>query len=115
MTKTCPHCGREFDAHARKSKYCSVACKCAAKTREALDRKIAYAAKIGMTLVEFERELRSHRITMREVEAGTSLRSTVKTYREIQHENRRRRVLSGWRGQPVMGGGIVLRHDGYCV
>lgn len=35
-----------------------------------------------------------------------------KTYAEIQRENRARKVVAGWRGSPVMGGGSVRYNDG---
>ena len=36
-----------------------------------------------------------------------------KTYAEILAENRRRPIVSGWRGAPVMGGGAIHHNDPY--
>ena len=38
-----------------------------------------------------------------------------KTYAEIKRENRARKVASGWRGAPVMGGGSIHHNDPYLM
>ena len=41
------------------------------------------------------------------------LKRRPKTYAEIKAANRRRPLVSGWRGTPVMGGGAIHHNDPY--
>lgn len=109
MIKKCRFCGREFNSGYRAALYCSPVCAGAARTRVAKERNAAYAAKIGLTPEQLEREIKYGHISKRAIAAGAPHRKAPKTYREIQYENRQRRVVGGWRGQPVLGGGHTFR------
>ena len=77
MTKNCKICSKEFETYST-GKYCSKECRKAGLMRKLEENRKRKAAA----------------------------RKRGKTYKEIQAENRRRKVESGWRGRKMQGSGI---------
>ena len=78
MTKICEICGKEFEAERTNVKYCSKECR-----------------KAGLMRVLEENRKRK-----------AAAKKRWKTYKEIQAENRKRKVESGWRGRKMQGSGF---------
>lgn len=109
MILKCAHCGCIFEAHRRKRRFCSKHCANAARYA----RKVAHAEAVGKELGLTGKEVLA-RVSMGfmsvpglnpgNTHPPTWLKS-VKSYAQIRAENRKRRNVAGWRGQPVLGGG----------
>ena len=77
MTKICEICDEAFETDHRR-KYCSKECRKAGLLRKLEENRKRKAAT----------------------------RKRWKTYKEIQAENRRRKIEDGWRGRKMQGSGI---------
>jgi len=119
MTKVCPGCHHKFNAPRSDRKYCSAACRIAHKKELFMAARTEEAKRLGITVEELSRQIKngtrkapeqpiSH--NTKEVSWKRNIRKP-KTYKQIQMENRRRRIQSGWRGQPVYGGGHTINSD----
>ena len=98
MTKRCPYCGEVFEANHGLTRYCSRECAGMARRRpKPLPRKAT------LDMIENVNPVRTLWI------------NAPKSYAEIRRENRQRKVKTGWRGQPVPGGGSIRRHDPWLV
>lgn len=110
--KKCQFCGKVFNPKHAETVFCSRQCHFDWRKRETKRRNEKIAAHLGISV----RTLKS-RISHKQISLGdyldynnlSLLRSRTvtapKPYWKIQLENRCRSVQSGWRGQPVIGGG----------
>ena len=80
MMKICETCGKEFECDYRK-KYCSKECQRAGYLRKLEENRKRKAAA----------------------------RKRWKSYKQIQAENRKRKVEDGWRGRKMQGSGVMPR------
>jgi len=124
MKCKCAWCGVEFVSKKyHKSRYCSHKCALRATGRARTAAAEAKAAALGMSLDEYR--LARHRVYNQQhrLKAATRVdaagiegiqggyvrkwkKRQPKTYAQIKAENRRRGSVAGWRGQPVLGGGL---------
>lgn len=89
-------------------------------TRSGLIKHALEAKRLGLSIEEEVRRSRAEkrkgrrkRVSVSEVDPKYCVWiHRPKTYAEIARENRARKVVSGWRGAPVMGGGSVRYNDG---
>ena len=112
MTKICQYCKTPFDTgnHGNATKFCSRECRdMHARKRNHMMRE-AKAKELGVSIDELKKMVRRKEVTLRFTKSNIK---RPKTYREIQAENRRRPIVSGWRGAPVMGGGSIHHNDPY--
>ncbi len=105
MPIKCKFCGKEFLPKRSKSLYCSHRCCCEGKKRDTVRRYEKIAAHLGLTISQVRSRLARKQITLDMFEDRDGLSAAPKPYWKIKLENRCRRVQSGWRGQPVIGGG----------
>ena len=88
-------------------------------TRSGLIKHALEAKRLGLSIEEEVRRSRAEkrkgrrkRVSVSEVDPKYCVWiHRPKTYKEIQAENRRRPIVSGWRGAPVMGCGSIHHND----
>ena len=115
MTKICEYCKCEFETKHGEVRFCSVQCAGMARRKRNFEKREARAAELGITVEELLKRSHSRKNHIK-IDQGrhyTSKMKRPKTYKEIQAENRRRPIVAGWRGAPVMGGGSVHHNDPY--
>ena len=114
MKKICEWCKCEFEAKHGKARYCSGECAAMARRKRNFEKREAKAKELGITVDELGKLIKRGRMGLRPAQPNKyKYTHRPKTYREIQAENRRRPLVSGWRGAPVMGGGAIHHNDPY--
>lgn len=110
--KKCKFCGKVFLPRRSKSLYCSRKCYYEGRKRDIVRRYVKIAAHLGLTISQVRSRLA--RLARKQIPLDdykddhkyyNKLSAAPKPYWMIKQENRCRRVQSGWRGQPVIGGG----------
>lgn len=105
ITKKCARCGKRFDAVQNARRYCSKACADKARRETTEKRHADLAKRLGIPVAEVRRRIKNGMIMADGRKRPGRSSSPAKGYLQIQLENRRRKVQSGWRGQVVLGGG----------
>ena len=114
MKKICQYCKTEFETSKNAQRYCSPECRRMSLRRARFRYEEKLAARLGVTLEDLHRMRRARKRKPAKKKKDAPLVMWLKrpkTYAQIKAANRKRRLESGWRGQPVIGGGPVLHND----
>lgn len=112
MTKIFQYCKCEFSDTHTVRRYCSKKCSGMAKSKRNQELREAKAKELGITVDELVKMTKRGRMGLRPAQPN-KYKHRPKTYNQIQAENRRRPIVGGWRGTPVMGGGSIHHNDPY--
>ena len=114
MNYICQYCKREFSDTHTVRRYCSKKCAGIATSKRNQELRETKAKELGIKVDELGKLIKRGRMGLRPSQPKHyKYTKRPKTYREIQAENRRRPLVAGWRGAPVMGGGAIHHNDPY--
>lgn len=113
MKKICQYCKTEFETSKNAQRYCSPECKAMFLRRARFREEEKRAARLGVSLEDLHRIRKARKRNPAKKKDAPLVKwlKRPKTYAQIKAANRKRRLVSGWRGQPVIGGGAVLHND----
>ena len=111
MTKICEYCKCVFDTTRRDARYCSIQCSGMALRKRNFLKREARARELGITVEELIRRIKRGRVGLRDSMPKRYKIKRPKSYAEIRAANRRHPIAAGWRGAPVMGGGVARHND----
>ena len=103
--KKCQFCGKVFNPKHAETVFCSRKCHFEWRKEETKRRNEKIAAHLGISVRTLKSRISHKQISLGDYLDYNNLSAAPKPYWKIKLENRCRRVQSGWRGQPVIGGG----------